>query len=144
MKHYLGIYEWVFCDMEGKKTINKKQKSQSDTLNMCLHKGRKKKATCALNENTNETWPKSSNITKSLLRTGQTGKSSSTKGCMTRNYSCGVYSLHHKASPGRWLYPYSLNYSLRQNIFHVYVFRNKKNTDNTHTYLLCLLTTLKK
>lgn len=45
-----------FCDMEGKKTIDKKQqKSQSDTLNMCLHKGKKKKGTCALNENTNET-----------------------------------------------------------------------------------------
>lgn len=66
---------------------------------------KKKKATCALNENTNETWSKSSNITMSLLRTGQTGKSSSTKGCMTRNYSCGVYSLHHKASSGRWTLP---------------------------------------
>lgn len=107
MRHYLRIYEWaVICDMVGK-TINKKQqKSQSDTLNMCLHwEGKKKKVTCALNENTNETWPKSSNITMSLLRTGQTGKSSSTKGCMTRNYSCSMYSLHHKERPERWTLP---------------------------------------
>lgn len=89
----------------GKRRLStkKQQKSQSDTLNTA-YVG--KKITCTLNKNTNETWPKSSSIAIiSLLRTGQTGKSSSTKGRMTRNYPRSLYSLHRKGNPGGWTLP---------------------------------------
>lgn len=85
-EHSLVMWE------ERRLSTKKQQKSQNNTLNMCLYGGQKKRLRLhALNAN--EIWPKSSNTAIiSPLRPGQTGKSSSTKDHMTRNFSCSLYS----------------------------------------------------
>lgn len=57
--------------------------AQSDTLTVCLCQ--EKKVTCPLNGNTNDTWPMSECCNNSLLRTGQTGRSSFAKSHKSRN-----------------------------------------------------------
>ena len=109
-KKLLRTYEWaLLCDNGEKEYQQQQQKSQSEIQTMYLCEQRK--TTCALNENTNEIWPKSSNIAIiNFLRTGQTGKSWSTKGHGTSNYSSSLYFLHHKGVQEDGLYPYSLNH----------------------------------